>query len=784
MLNWWLGRPVEGKYLKGMFMMGNVIKDLLIVLADHNPEPEVPETPAPVFAARALKSALFGTPAPTDETIYENNDTEEGNTVTTPKAAKLQPRNLSPTKPPGILLTPGTATTRRKTVSFDHEVVEKGEKVGTFKAESKKSARASSSAQIPTPWILDTDSSVTRKTTLTRTLENAREGKPSRSVSGTSSTVSENENTPSSVPIKASKDGPSSESDIKKPLLPKPSTQASSRPKRANRESSGDAIQLAQFNSDATMDLNEPHSQSGKYWKSEYEQYHAAAKAQMERLINYKVLAKSFAKMKDDEAIAMTQKLEEEQRKVIQMETKVTQLSEKISNSSPDGSDSSTEMVKDLARQTALAMQYRSEVEAFRAAMEDSCRDETLSVQRRISNSTRPDGASSSDSRRTREQLKEADTLRKEVKQLRQSLLAAEEKNTELQTENAKLTQDLLHADLRHTNHLEKCDERRDSFDGQLQRKEERYRSLQKDFDKFKDIAKKSRRDAEILLKKRYDQTVELRKEIASLRGAESTAQELKQVLQKQSLAHEEVVTHFQKKHEEADEMDQTSEDLKSRDDEKSLAMSPQRKDPNTNATPFKRDSQIPVLTSILRPSRTLAPTKSMRSEPASALRPQSSMRTLSEIVNGASVDTVPPQGAGPVKGTPTPIRIAPLDFSSTSSSPRSPEMHLPSPEPSVLHYGSNRAIHERNCHASPRPSMFNLTSSPPKAAVVRSRPNELTKQRSSNNLGALPVPSTVADTSRVRKEMAPDRLAAAKARLEQKKRTKEADMQKENIRA
>ncbi|KAH9215744.1 hypothetical protein DL95DRAFT_388368, partial [Leptodontidium sp. 2 PMI_412] len=55
MLNWWLGRGAEGNRVD-----------------EYNPDREPPETPAPVFAARALKSAIFGVPArPDDDTIYE-----------------------------------------------------------------------------------------------------------------------------------------------------------------------------------------------------------------------------------------------------------------------------------------------------------------------------------------------------------------------------------------------------------------------------------------------------------------------------------------------------------------------------------------------------------------------------------------------------------------------------------------------------------------------------------------------------------------------------------------
>ena len=88
---------------------------------------------------------------------------------------------------------------------------------------------------------------------------------------------------------------------------------------------------------------------------------------------------------------------------------------------------------------------------------------------------------------------------------------------------------------------------------------------------------------------------------------------------------------------------------------------------------------------------------------------------------------------------------------------------------------------------------MFNIASSPPRAAVVRLRagaPHELRKQPSSNNLAVhrhtsvLSSQSMSTDVSRARREVPPERAAAAKARLEQRKKAKKAEAQKENIRA
>jgi hypothetical protein len=125
-------------------------------MSDGDEAAELPETPAPVFAARALKSAIFGAPDPQeDETFYEGEDESED--ITTQDTAQGMSRSMSPTKPQGILLTPGTGTTRRKTVSFGNEVVDKPEHE---KTRGKISAKKSKSGipddcpgKFPSPWV-------------------------------------------------------------------------------------------------------------------------------------------------------------------------------------------------------------------------------------------------------------------------------------------------------------------------------------------------------------------------------------------------------------------------------------------------------------------------------------------------------------------------------------------------------------------------------------------------------------------------------------------------------
>ena len=121
-----------------------------------------------------------------------------------------------------------------------------------------------------------------------------------------------------------------------------------------------------------TLDLDEPHSHSGRYWKSEYDRYHEEAKLEMEKLVKYKQLAKSYAKKKDSEAIDLGEKLKEEQQKVVNMEAKISELAAQIANRRLSGRANDNHDLKDLARQTALAREYGNRVDEFQTALQES----------------------------------------------------------------------------------------------------------------------------------------------------------------------------------------------------------------------------------------------------------------------------------------------------------------------------------------------------------------------------------------------------------------------------
>ncbi|KAL5319744.1 hypothetical protein ACEPPN_012800 [Leptodophora sp. 'Broadleaf-Isolate-01'] len=757
MLNWWLGRGAEGNRVD-----------------EYNPDREPPETPAPVFAARALKSAIFGVPArPDDDTIYEI-ETESGGEASK-GTGESQPRSLSPTKPPGILLTPGTATTRRKTVSFGNEVADKEVEKKAAGGQGRNRLSDDGDKQFPTPFAPRSELTArpVRKTSLTRALEDSREVKTPK----TETTRTSLEVKPAARILRATT-VTSTNGETSKP----------SKPTQGNQDLLQHLEEGDNTDMDMTVDLNHPHSKSGKFWKSEYEQYHEEALVGMKKLMAYKELAKSYAKHKDAENIDLAKKLKESQQTVANMEDKMFEISARIALLGKDGNgDDAPELVKELARQAALGVQYKAQVEEFRAALEGDENQSSPSKRARKHRTSRHSEETDIDTcrelRKAREQLKETASLKEELSNLRKSLAAAEKSVQKLQDENSKLTQQLLHADLRLEKHLEKCEQKRQSSDEHRQKRDEAVQTLQNDYDRLKEQAKSQRRDAEHLLKKRHDQVVELKKEIASLRGADSNSLEFQRVLREKTAEHDRTVADLRTQIEDL----KNSQKQGSKDTTKSRETRERKFDASSLTSkplpifepPHMRESQIPISSqSISRPSKVLIPSKTSRSEtPTGSPKHRSSHSALSEMINRGNSEPTPFQRSGPVQHTPLgPLTPVTNRFSNTCLD--SPDLHDAASEPSLPQLTS-RAVHERNCRPSPAPSMFNIASSPPKAAIVRPRvSNELSRQKSNSNINRQNgnmASSRVSnlDSSRMRNPIPPERAAAARARLEQKQAEK-----------
>lgn len=696
---------------------------------------------------------------------------------------------MSPTKPQGILLTPGTATARRKTVSFGAGVLDNEDKNEIGKSGIPNDCPG----KFPSPWTpkYGEGSQLLRQTHLTKTLQAVREEKTKHATStkgrgqGLTQSSSDREvqsSTTSKVP----------KCDLQHAMEQTTAREAQS-------------FMADDFDGDMTLDLNEPRSQSGRYWKSEFEKYHDEAVDQMKKLVKYKQLAKSYAKKKDDEAIDLRGKLEEEQQKVVEMERKISQLAAKFANKGVNGADDGPpDLVKRLTHQTALTVQYKNQVDQFRLALDE--RDAQLDQQsndgagKKASQRTaRTLTETSQELKRAREQLREMASLRDEVQNMRRDLSAAERRASKLQDENAKLSKDLAKV----SNDLEKSERRRQSAEAQNWKQDELVQTLQKDYNTLKELAKSQRRDAERLLKKRHDQVSTLKKEIMFLRDkanaplledvepivpTESRKFDknendgiVKIVKRKSSTTKEEDLMSFDTPQEPATRCRSSrsaadpphlSNAIPNSEGEARPARLTQNPQTDLRQMPRREghlfDIKIPIQDRFLANPKSGRVSDISNSSEDAVQRDRPAHRTLSEIINNADVNNSPAKTGPGVSTQLTPS----LNDRFLGLSLQSPVPALPATKPSLT---------------QPRAQgSYDQEPSPTKQRMEKARPSHM----ENHDQGASSMPSSRVSSMtscKVRTKLPPERAAAALARLEQKsaekKKSRERSDQKENIR-
>jgi hypothetical protein len=748
MFSWWLGRGTQGTHGTGTALDHAVIPFTNVTPSDNvNAEP--PETPAPVFAARALKSALFGTPAFADETILE---TEKGPgsrktsiaISTNTKEIFLEPDetldNMSPVKR-GILMTPGTATTRRKSVSFGSEAMEKKEGVVGCKALAKK--------RDDTPFAsktIDTDFDIAsgdespskqrsarrnRSTSLTKSLEGARGRQSSKGKSDRTSSVKRSRE--ESTARNSKYTVPTSKTSLSEERIP-----------GYYDETEQDMTQVLDFTSKSleqmTIDFENPLSESGNFWRTKYNAYHKEALAEMNHVLRYKDLAKSFARKKDSQAAELAEKLRTEQSKVNRMENMIIKLSKDLGSGD---TEDSLENIKEVAKLRAIVADYKARVEDFRLVLEEPVGTRKLSK----------DIAAQS---AVVDKDTEPSPMREELSQVRKSLYAAEKKIVKLEADNARLAQELKTSDLHLLKQRERNQKLQQSHQDEARRKDEILAGLRREYNELMEL----KRDSEELLKKRQDQVTALKQEITTLKNVNETAAEYHNGNFKHTLSKESANGHRSPS--------QIASILGQRAtaEEKPLHNRPifLAKSHSYAEDSPKRKSHIPFSNQpILRPSNESAVTGSRSPSPRTTAQ-----GPLAEIVNNASTQKVEGRPLSTVQYSPMATHFSDLAFGELTSG-------LPPLEPSYAK-STSRKVHDKTCRENPGPSIFNIPSSPPKSINQEPRAYHETARQTSNpefskqeSFSMSPSRLPIAENPRVRKEIPPERAAAAKARLEQK---------------
>lgn len=355
---------------------------------------DAPDTPAPIFAVRALRTALFGDADLDDPTTVQDEKDEAA------KGRCIDSQGLTP-KPNGILMTPGTATTRRKTVSFGNGVVD-----NEGHRSSARLRRSSSLSRISSPFD-STAGSGGHKTSLTKKLEESRLSSRCSSASKMSRLNTEDTTSETIVSARVA-----------------------------------DSLQSDGSLADYTLDLNEPQSQSGKYWKKELETYHIEAKAQMRKLVHHKQISTILLQKKDEEVIDLTDRLEVEQKKTADMAERIVKLMEQIAqhaDAQMSTNDTETAFVPKFPEPKGR-QQMQAAQQAGKSNLQmnqDSSRDETAL--------------------------------------LKQSLQISEKAGDKLRRINTKLRQELLQISTRYSQHLDSCREQGGAIKSELRDREDRF---------------------------------------------------------------------------------------------------------------------------------------------------------------------------------------------------------------------------------------------------------------------------------------------------------------------
>ncbi|KAI0446663.1 spindle pole body formation-associated protein-domain-containing protein [Xylaria telfairii] len=414
---------------------------------------DAPDTPAPVFAARAIRNALWGQPTATESqpAAMKPKKTDRVEPATT-ATTSVPTDTRSPTKLNSILLTPGTGTSRRKRVSFGRDV--KADNNADSSPSSARSAR------------------LRRKTTLQQALENSRPEKP---------------------PVEE--------------------------PEEDDTEDDGEwEDEDVCCNHEPTVDLNEPHSESGKYWKAEWSRYREEAKSDIEQLVKYKANARSYAAKKDMEASRLTHKLKEEQSKVVRMEAKIAEMTTKFAVTSKHGTDEdNASMAKDLARQTSLVAEYRERVKSLETRLKEASTESNLN--RGINTSPRTEQnilEVSRELRKARTELRQLDRFRDEVKRLKSNLATSRERVAELEVQVAA-------GETSESSRAEKLEKQLREVKEESRQKDADIRKLKRDYESLKRDAKSRTAEALQVLQDKNTKIDQLEKKLKDMEATNAS---------------------------------------------------------------------------------------------------------------------------------------------------------------------------------------------------------------------------------------------------------------------
>lgn len=273
---------------------------------------DAPETPAPVFAVRAFKHAIFGTPQPPPtlasarlaKAKKESDDPFSAPTLNSGRETENTELGLSPTKR-GILKTPGGGPARRKELVWGADVID-----NEGKKQSRSGLPSNVPGKFPSPWTTKS---------LDVTEDQKLRGEDKRSKAKLSEKLYDAKATGTSPRVRG----------------------------------------RAKDDADITIDMLEPRSESGRYWKEQYMAYSQKSEEETKKLIAKQKLARDYARKKDEEATELQRQLDTDRKKrhtrESSLEVQVKDLREQLRQALAENARTCTEiaMLRRQAENTA-----------------------------------------------------------------------------------------------------------------------------------------------------------------------------------------------------------------------------------------------------------------------------------------------------------------------------------------------------------------------------------------------------------------------------------------------
>ena len=203
-------------------------------------------------------------------------------------------------------MTPGTAAARRKTVTFGDYVADNAK--SEVKKGSKTGLPVDFPGKFPSPWVQPADK-----------IEDA--GTPHDRKRGRSKLTED---------------------------LHRARDESAKKKAAENGSQRNEELKLGEQN---CSDVDEPDSESGRYWKREYDTYRENTTREMKKLIAKQRAAKSFAREKDLQCTELADQLRQEKRKVEKLEAQLKALQGEVADARPA---SPTRNVRSSARRSVL----------------------------------------------------------------------------------------------------------------------------------------------------------------------------------------------------------------------------------------------------------------------------------------------------------------------------------------------------------------------------------------------------------------------------------------------